>query len=150
MLERSIELRPFEEKDIGMIEPWFRDHEVQLRLEGMGPLGKWFHCVKQNSDYYVWLAIENDQTVGMAMVEAESNVIGNVALVVNPSLWSRGYGRAILKKVLFLPEMDFIKKWVAGIEEDNTASLKCFQSEGFSFEGSQTDEDGFYSLIQYK
>ncbi|MFF5995104.1 GNAT family N-acetyltransferase [Lysinibacillus sp. KU-BSD001] len=95
------------------------------------------------------MALENGQPVGMIMVETENDFIGSVALVVKPSLRKKGYGRLIIEKTMLLPEMSVIKKWFAGIEADNFACIKCFQSIGYKLENTQPDEDGYYSLIHF-
>lgn len=146
---KSLEMRVFESKDIETVQVWFNDYEIQRRLEGMMPLNEWFNYINKTVHYFVWLAFENEQPVGMIMVETEDDFTGSVALVVKPSLRNKGYGRSIIEKTMLLPEMRFIKKWFAGIEEDNFACIKCFQSMGYVFENTQPDEDGYYSLIHF-
>lgn len=146
---KPIELRVFESKDIETVQLWFKDFEIQRRLEGMLPLNEWYNFIHKNENYYVWLAFENEQPVGMVMVEIEDDFIGSIALVVKPSLRNKGYGRSMIEKTMILPEMSCIKKWYAGIEEDNFACIKCFQSIGYTVENVQPDEDGFYSLIYF-
>lgn len=144
---KSIDMRIFDSKDIETVQVWFNDFEVQRRLEGITPINEWFNNINNNAHYFVWLAFENEQPVGMVMVEREDDFTGNVALVVKPSLRNKGYGRSIIEKVMSLPETKFVKKWFAGIEEDNLACIKCFQSIGYAFESAHPDEDGYYSLI---
>lgn len=142
------ELRVFRESDIVTIKGWFEDAEVQRRLEGMQPLSEWYNYVASKEDYQVWTALdENKQPIGIVMVEQESNYVGYIALVINPILRGKGYGKALVKKVMSLPSTQSIKKWIANIETDNIACLKCFESVGYSFENSIPDEDGYYLLI---
>ncbi|MCC2252414.1 GNAT family N-acetyltransferase [Virgibacillus sp. AGTR] len=148
-MKRSIEMRLFEEEDIKTVQEWFNDHEIQNRLEGMLPLMEWFNNIKENTQYFVWLTLECNQPVGIVMVEIEEDCTGSIALAVKPSLRNKGYGRLFIEKTMLLPDMQSIKRWYAGIEEDNVACLKCFQSVGFTLQHTQPDKHGFYSLIHY-
>ncbi|MGN9867014.1 GNAT family N-acetyltransferase [Bacillus swezeyi] len=141
------EFRLFQKEDIEWLQTWFEDGEVQKRLEGMMPLHDWYNFVEENENYQVWAALQDGKPVGAVMVEVEEGFTGNIALLVDPFLRSKGYGKAIIKRTVQLSEMSRIKKWFAGIEEDNHACLRCFQSIGYSFESDQPDEDGYYSLI---
>ncbi|MBK3494060.1 GNAT family N-acetyltransferase [Viridibacillus sp. YIM B01967] len=143
-------MRIFNEKDIETIQTWFEDSEVQRRLDGMLPLHEWYGYVKDNIGYRVWMGLgESGQSIGIIMVEQDIDFTGNIAIIVNPILRGKGYGRALIGQVMVLSETQPIKKWFAGIEEDNIACLKCFQSIGYSFEDSKSDEDGYYSLIYF-
>lgn len=143
-------MRIFKENDIETLQTWFEDSEVQRRLDGMLPLHEWFKYVKASTGYQVWMGLgESGQSIGIIMVEQDTDFTGNIALIVNPILRGKGYGRALIEQVMVLSETQSIKKWFAGIEEDNIACLKCFQSVGYLFEDSKPDEDGYYSLIYF-
>lgn len=143
-------MRIFNENDIETLQTWFEDSEVQRRLDGMLPLHEWFKYVKSSTGYQVWMGLgESGQSIGIIMVEQDTDFTGNIALIVNPILRGKGYGRALIEQVMVLSETQSIKKWFAGIEEDNIACLKCFQSVGYLFEDSKPDEDGYYSLIYF-
>ncbi|MED4531840.1 GNAT family N-acetyltransferase [Metabacillus fastidiosus] len=146
-MQKFIEMCVFENQDIETIETWFEDFEIRRRLEGILPLRKWYEYVKENTEYFVWIALENKQSVGIVMVELEENHTGSIALAVNPFLRNKGYGKVLIERTMALPVLNSVEKWFAGIEEDNIACLKCFQSIGYSFENIQPDEDGYYSLI---
>ncbi|WP_019639338.1 GNAT family N-acetyltransferase [Paenibacillus fonticola] len=143
-------LRPFTERDLAILEEWFEDREVYRRLEGMLPLGEWYGHVEQQLDYSVWAASFEDNVVGVIMIEREEQETGSVALVVRPAFRGLGYGRALIERAMQLPELATIRKWYAGIEADNTACLRCFQSTGFVMESETPDEDGYCSLWHIK
>ncbi|MDR6721543.1 GNAT family N-acetyltransferase [Paenibacillus sp. 2003] len=139
-------LRPFTERDLPMLEDWFKDAEVHRRLEGMLPLDEWHQHVEQHPGYDVWVAFSQGKAVGVIMIEQEEQNTGSIAIVVDPSVRGRGYGRAVVGKAMQLPKLETIHKWYAGIEADNAACLKCFQSTGFVLENEDPDEDGYFSL----
>ncbi|MSN98586.1 GNAT family N-acetyltransferase [Bacillus paralicheniformis] len=143
------ELRLFRKEDIEWLQTWFDDAEVKRRLEGMMPLDEWFNFADGNENYRVWAALKEGKPVGAVMVEVEEDSTGNIALLVDPLLRGGGYGKALIKRTMALPEMNRINKWFAGIEEDNKRCLACFRSVGYSLEHDQPDEDGYYSLIYF-
>ncbi|MDQ0228721.1 hypothetical protein [Metabacillus niabensis] len=49
----------------------------------MLPLNEWYNFIHKNENYYLWLAFENEQPVGVVMVEIEDDFIGSIALVLN-------------------------------------------------------------------
>lgn len=139
-------LLPFTEHNLPMLEDWFKDAEVQQRLEGMLPLGEWYEHVERHPGYHVRIAYAEREVVGIIMLEQDEQNTGSIAIVVKPSVRNQGYGRAMLEKAMQLPELRTIHKWYAGIEADNVACLKCFQTAGFVLENEAPDEDGYYSL----
>lgn len=145
ILRFEIEISTFQEKNIPELKTWFNDTEVKKRLGGLLPLEKWFANVKNNAQYFILLAHSNTQVVGLAIVDIEDSK-GNIAIVTQPDLRNKGVGKQVIKKVMNLPEMHQVKKWYAGIEADNSASLRCFQSVGYILENSEPDEDGYYSV----
>ncbi|MGG4321346.1 GNAT family N-acetyltransferase [Bacillus sonorensis] len=143
------EIRSFQKEDLEWLQTWFKDAEVKRRLEGMLPLDDWYKFAQENEKYWVWVALKGRKPVGAVMVEVEEDCTGNIALLVDPFLRGKGYGKAMLKRAMRLPEMGQVKKWFAGIEEDHHICLRCFQSMGYIFENEHPDEDGFYSLIYF-
>src|SRR5699024_10985834 len=121
------------------------DTEVKKRLGGLLPLEKWFANVKNNAQYFILLAHSNTQVVGLAIVDIEDSK-GNIAIVTQPDLRNKGVVKQTIQELMKLPDMHQEKKWYAGIEENNSASLHCSQSVGYILENSEPDEDGYYSV----
>ncbi|WP_246005786.1 GNAT family N-acetyltransferase [Brevibacillus gelatini] len=145
MMDRMERLQ---EEHLAILKTWFQDAEVQKRMEGMEPLEEWYGFVKENDSYFVWIAFMGEQPVGVAMVEIEEGMEGSIGLIVNPSLRHRGYGKTLLREVLEHEELSGVKRWIAGIEEDNVACLRCFEAVGFEKEAPEPDEDGFFLLVR--
>lgn len=139
-------LQPLTRRDLTLLQEWFEDAEVHKRLEGMLPLLEWYGHVEQHPGYGVWVAFSNNKAVGIIMIEQEEDNTGSIAIVVDPLARGKGYGKNIISRAMNLPELERIQKWYAGIEADNTACLKCFESAGFTLEHAVPDEDGYYSL----
>ncbi|MED4570041.1 GNAT family N-acetyltransferase [Brevibacillus agri] len=145
MMDRMEQLQ---EEHLAILRTWFQDAEVQKRMEGMEPLEEWYGYVKENDSYFVWIAFLGEQPVGVAMVEIEEEHAGSIGLIVNPSLRHRGYGKALLREAMQRQELSGVQKWIAGIEADNVACLRCFEAAGFAKEEPVPDEDGFFLLVR--
>ncbi|HEK9103800.1 TPA: GNAT family N-acetyltransferase [Bacillus pseudomycoides] len=145
-MDRINRMRTFQDDDMNIMVSWFEDSEVHKRLGGMLPLQEWYSFAKDNKSYNIWVAEQEGKIIGISMVEIEEGT-GSIALLIDPSLRGKGLGKEIIRKTMLLGEMKDLKKWFAGIEMDNIACLKCFESNGYSYEDIRPDEDGYYSLI---
>lgn len=139
-------MEQLQKEHLSILQMWFRDSEVQKRMEGMEPLEEWYGHVKENDAYFVWIAFSGEQPVGVAMVEREGENAGSVGLIVNPALRHRGYGKVLLRETMKREEVQGVRRWIAGIEADNHACLRCFESVGYEKVTPVPDEDGFYLL----
>ena len=68
--------------------------------------------------------------------------------VVAPDRWGRGYGRATLLALLRQPEVAEVRLFVAGIEPDNLASIRCCQAVGFVAAAAEPDWEGMVYYIK--
>ncbi|MDQ0178028.1 L-amino acid N-acyltransferase YncA [Bacillus chungangensis] len=149
LYERSTDIERMEvlqDHHLPMLKTWFNDKEIQDRMAGMLPLESWYNNVCSNDQYFIWAGYAKDELVGIIIVEIEEE-IGYIALIVNPSLQNRGYGKELLRQVLIHPELKSVKKWEAEIEEDHLASIACFRALGFIEEDAVPDEDGFVNFV---
>ncbi|WP_244965740.1 GNAT family N-acetyltransferase [Paenibacillus alvei] len=129
-----------------ILEAWFEDSELRERMDGMLPLQEWFDYMTENDMYFAWMAYHGEQPVGAIFVELEDGT-AYIGLMTEPALRSQGIGKAMVREVMALPEMESVKTWVAGIEEDNMPCLACFKSLGYLSKEEEADEDGFYNLV---
>jgi len=125
-------LRPLLERDLARLRDWFDDPESRRRLGGILDLTRWFAYVQSQPSYYAWLALDGSTPVGFAFLEINPAGIAAIALLVAPGLRRRGYGVAILRAVLALPEVHGLRAVEAGVEHDNAASIACFRAAGFT------------------
>ncbi|WP_223146303.1 GNAT family N-acetyltransferase [Pusillimonas sp. ANT_WB101] len=95
-MSNTEQLRTFQKKDIEWLHTWFEDAEVKRRLERMMPFDDWFRFADENENYRVWAALKEGKPVGVVMVEIEEDLTGNIALLVDPLLRGRGYGKALI------------------------------------------------------
>lgn len=130
-----------------ILEEWYEDEEVLRRLGGKLLLKQWFDYVQQNPNYFSWIVFENNEPVGNIDVEIEEDQTAYIGLLTNPSKRNQGYGKKMLKMLLEREELSQGAIIKAGIETDNMACIRCFQSVGFTEDG--LDEDGFLSFIYH-
>jgi L-amino acid N-acyltransferase YncA len=143
----DIILKPLDESRLLMLAVWFWDREIRRRLGGMLPLRRWYNYVATAPGRYVWMAYEGEAAVGFADLELTSDETAAMALLVNPQLRRRGYGKRILQALVNRPETAALKTIEAGVEWDNVASLHCFTSAGFAIKDPKPDKDGIITLI---
>ncbi|BFH67614.1 MAG: GNAT family N-acetyltransferase [Paenibacillus dendritiformis] len=143
MLKR---LEPLGRNHLPLLAAWFEDAEVQERMDGMLPLEDWFDYASANDMYYMWLAYQEEQPVGLIFIELDGEA-GYIGLITDPSLRNQGYGKAMVRELMNHPELQSVHTWVACIEADNKPCLACFKSLGYVTDEEEPDEDGFYNLV---
>jgi len=68
--------------------------------------------------------------------------------VVDPTARRCGYGRAMLRELLDVPELAHVKLFGAGIESGNVASIRCARSAGFDSLSSEPDWEGIIYYVK--
>jgi len=70
-----------------------------------------------------------------------------IGLAVKPELRRQWFGKKILQEYLSSPfALEFNEIW-AGIDYDNIASRKCFESVGFKEKRSKPDDEGIIDFV---
>lgn len=154
-----LELRPFVRAQLPLVEPWFEDPETQRWLGGPdwprmaldltdAPLGEFRGA--QETGRYQFLAWDGDVSVGYidcgtcdrwttweggpagrGVVSVIHEPAGGIAYVTDPALRRRGYGTAMVDALMQSSELSHVELFAAGIEPENTASVRCLRSAGF-------------------
>jgi RimJ/RimL family protein N-acetyltransferase len=155
----SVDLRPFTREQLVLVEPWFEDPETQrwlgtpdwplMALELVdAPLGEFRGA--QETGSYQFLAWDGDAPVGYidcgtcdrwttweggqggrGVVSVIDEPSGGLAYVTDPALRRRGYGVGMMLALLQVPALEHVALFAAGVEPDNTASVRCLLSAGF-------------------
>jgi RimJ/RimL family protein N-acetyltransferase len=79
---------------------------------------------------------------GQGVVATFPVASGNLAYVVDPNVRCQGYGTAMILALVARPELAHIGLFVAGVEFDNVASVKCLRAAGFVAMDSEPDWEG--------
>ena len=142
----EVVLRPLAEADVGTLEAWFEDPDVRVRLGGALPVREWCEFVANEPDYYAFMAWDGDSPVGFAAFEVYEDRWASMFHLVGPQFRNRGYGKAILRAVLALPEVERLEWIEASVEPDNVASIRCYRWAGFEQPSPEPDQEGFLTF----
>ena len=154
-----VDLRPFARDQLPLVEPWFEDPETQRWLGSPGwprmmldlaeaPLGEFRGA--QETGRYEFLAWDKEVPVGYVdcgtydrwatweggsdgrgLVSVIDESSGSIAYVTDPTLRRRGYGVEMILSLMQVPSLENVSLFAAGIEPENTASVRCLLSAGF-------------------
>jgi RimJ/RimL family protein N-acetyltransferase len=69
---------------------------------------------------------------GRGVVDVIDEPSGAMAYVVDPALRRRGYGFDMMLALMGIPALSHVQLFAAGIEPENTASVRCLLSAGFA------------------
>lgn len=155
----SVDLRPFDRDQLPLVEPWFEDPETQRWLGGPDwprmmfdladlPHGEFRGA--QETGGCRFLAWHKDVPVGyvdcgtfdrwttweggpdgrgvLGVIDEPS---GAIAYVTDPAQRRKGYGAQMILAMMEVDALRHVSLFAAGIEPENTASVRCLLSAGF-------------------
>ncbi len=154
-----MDLRPFVSDQLCLVEPWFKDAETQQWLGGPdwprmsleladAPFGE-FRGARETGRHR-FLAWDGNAPVGYidcgtfdrwttwqggpsgrGVVGVIDEPSGAIAYVTDPALRRRGYGVDMMLSLMEVPDLEHVSLFAAGIEPENTASVRCLRTAGF-------------------
>lgn len=139
-----LRFRNIELADHQGIADWASDEESQKWLAGIGSKD-WLNQVQNDPKDVVLIALVADKAVGMVQGEFAADGKVSIAMVLDPNLRAKRYGRMILKEAIQHPRFGKAKGFSVHIDQRNAASMKCFVSAGFKPTGGP-DSDGLVGL----
>ncbi len=168
----AVVLSPFTRDLLPVVQPWFHHPEVVRRLGGPEwpargldlagtGLGEMFRGRRVLRDHS-WVVRDAAGAVvatiggevydrrcrytegpdGVVIDRVEPGPGMGLAYVVDPRRWRQGFGTAALLAVVGAPEVADVVVFAAGIEPDNTASVRCAEAAGFHPDGPEPDWEG--------
>ncbi len=168
----ALELRPFEEEHLPLVQPWFEHDEVRLRLGGPewparalvlsgAPDDEEFRG-RRVLRVHTWLGWYDGEPVGYLggdvydrrtvwdgsdpdhprVTASEHGPAMGAAYVVAPDRWGRGLGAALLRAWVDAPEVADVRIFELGIDDDNLASRRCAERAGFRADDDVPDWEG--------
>ncbi|RIH89478.1 GNAT family N-acetyltransferase [Calidithermus roseus] len=141
-----LRLAPVNDAGRRLIEAWFEDPELARRLSP--PDAAWWLLQHGAPGVELWLAWQGQEAVGYVQGEPDERdpTTFHFAFAVRPGLRGRGYGKRILRAMLEHPSLARYRRFVASVEPDNHASLRCLGSQGFTRHSRSPDENGFVDM----
>ncbi|MBM2621402.1 GNAT family N-acetyltransferase [Actinoplanes sp. LDG1-06] len=167
-----VELVPFTEDLLPAVQVWFYDAEVQRWLggpdwparefdhgrEGFGEEFRGRLVLRSHS----WVALDGrgvpvahiggevydrwcryrETPAGPVVDRIEPGPSLGFAYVVDPGQRLRGYGTSTVLAMIGAAEVADVVVFAAGIEPDNTASVRCVAAAGFRAQDSEPDWEG--------
>jgi RimJ/RimL family protein N-acetyltransferase len=154
-----VDLRPFDRDHLPLVDSWFQDPETQRWLGGpdwprmmldlSDALFGEFRGA-QETGCYRFLAWDKDVPVGYVdcgtfdrwttweggaegrgVVGVIDEPSGAIAYVIDPAQRRKGYGAEMILALIGMDALDNVTLFAAGIEPENTASVRCLLSAGF-------------------
>lgn len=143
---RFIELN---ENHLNELSEWHQDKELSNRYGGSEWPKKLWEIMGNDENRKCWIALNDDKPIAYVDFEIHPNALAWIGIAVKPTMRGQGLGKRILANFLeseYVKDFDEIR---AGIEFDNIASIKCFESVGFIPLNNQPDEEGIidFSLM---
>ena len=87
---------------------------------------------------------------GRGVVSVIDEPSGNMAYVIDPAARRRGYGLDMMLTLMTVPALDHVRLFTAGVEPDNTASVRCLLSAGFQPLDPERDWEGFVYYARWR
>lgn len=173
----TVQLVPFEASHLPVVQPWFDHPEVEQRLGGRDWPARELALVSQTpgTEYrgafvtgrFNWVAFDGEDVVGLIGGETYNRwtsyggegpdgsiVLDSIelpamelAFVVDPTQWGRGYCKAMLDAVLVRPEVADVRVFGGGVEPDNVACILCLKRAGFVRLSDEQDWEGMLNFI---
>jgi ribosomal protein S18 acetylase RimI-like enzyme len=130
-------------------------------------IGTEFRGVKMLARYG-WVVYENDNPVGYIdagigdkyvkyggddqngpiYLEIENVLSSGIAFLVNPSERGRGIGVEMIKTLIERPEYKDVRIFEAGVEPENTGSIRALEKAGFRSNYIKDFEGVYYFLLR--
>lgn len=125
----DVRLVPFSTDHIEMVEEWV-DHP-ESRVSGMKPVSRYYEFQRDAPNYWNWVAFEGNTPVAFGGFEINDRGDACLLILVAPDLRGRGYGRAVIGKLLETPEIRMASRVCCGCERTHEAAVRCVTSAGF-------------------
>jgi L-amino acid N-acyltransferase YncA len=140
--------RPIVESDIETVERWLDDPESRRRLGGMVPFRPCFEYQQAQADYPMWIAYEGTTPVGLGGFEIGTDRTAVLLLLVAPECRRKGYGKRILQQLCARPEAQRAARFLASVEPDHQAVLRCLEAIDFTNTGTDPDDPEFLRFVR--
>lgn len=131
-------LRTAGQSDMELLFGWINDDDVRRNafdehLISKEEHEKWFSKAMTNQNVLIYILMLNDKPIGQCRLTI-NNGIADIDYSIDKAMRGRGIGKIILD----LTEREVrenctnIKKLIGRVKPKNTASVKCFERNGYS------------------
>jgi ribosomal protein S18 acetylase RimI-like enzyme len=153
---QPITFTPFTSEALASVEPWFDDPETDrwlggrewpenlLRLLADPPREHRGSVVRER---VALVARADGESLALVDAEIYTDDSAAVSLIVAPNRRRRGLGAATLRALGAHLAGCGVRALVGGVEQHNTASLRCVERAGFVAVSGKPDEEGFIDYV---
>lgn len=144
----TLVFRDLEQADLENLLSWHQDAELANRYGGSEWPQQLWNIMENDENRMCKIVCENNEPIGYVDLEVHPNEhLVWIGLAVKPELRMKGFGKRILKEFFMTPLAQEFKEIWAGIEYDNIASRKCFESVGFKEKTEKPDEENILDYV---
>ena len=141
-------LRSLTAADLPVVERWFCDPDTRRWLGDEAWPRRLLALAGRSQGRFAFVAVLGGDVVGLADVERYGDDRAAVAVVVAPEHRRRGMGKAILRGLLDVPQLEGVVELFGGVEVGNAASAALVTSSGFEQVSERPDDEGFTYFAQ--
>lgn len=136
-INHSLKVRLASRDDVEITFNWasnkiVRQYAIQKELITFDNHNNWFLMKINKADCVYFIAEVNKQPVGSIRFDIDDNREGLLSFLIDPQFHGKGYGKEILEKGCNeILKIKALSKIIGVVSNENTASLKTFNSLGF-------------------
>ena len=149
-------LRDATQSDMDLLYAWANDPAVRKNSFKSNPIPyedhiKWFKHIMEDDNVLQFIMMDDEKPVGQIRLNVDGDE-AEIGYSIAAECRGKGYGHKILQLAIqkIQAECPQIKKLIAKVKPENTASKKLFESEGYEMKYSCYSLDtmwgGYYEL----
>ena len=135
-------LREVVQSDMDLLYTWGNDPAVRKNSFKTDPIPyddhvRWFKRIMEDDNVLQFIMMDEDIPVGQIRLNIEDDE-AEIGYSIAAEYRRKGYGHTILQLIADKVETDYpqIKKLIAKVKPENSASKKLFESEGYEMKYS--------------
>lgn len=125
-----VEFTLLDENHLFELEEWFLHHSDKWLGHGGYPK-ELLALQGSSSNRHCYVASTDGEPVAIIDLEVEGDGTAWISLVVRPDARGKGMGQKVLQSFLHHSILKELKELNIEIENDNAASIRCFEKVGF-------------------
>ena len=140
MIDKGIEFKKAERKDVDLLFNWINDPEVRAQSLSTDSISytehtNWFNKKLVDKNCYLYIVLKEKIPIGMVRFDVNSSEC-TISYLVEASHRGKGFGTSNINKGLekFIGETNFKGEVKAIVKKTNKASIKIFEKAGFKNE----------------
>lgn len=138
MNHKLYRLRPVKDTDKNLLFEWANDCEVRNNSFNQEQISwtdhnNWFDKAINDKDISIYILMEDEEPIGQCRIDVDEHGYAEIDYSITESRRGEGLGNLIID--LLIDEVykkQNIKKLIGKVRSQNNASMRCFESNGFT------------------